>query len=112
MPNVAMWGRALRVMPRIDKGEWDELDIVSRWLIATRSAVIVMTLTSACFAGLLAVATALVGAPGPPGMARGPWIGALLVAAGVALPGWLGVLRRRESLPPDRATHSPGERTR
>jgi 1,4-dihydroxy-2-naphthoate octaprenyltransferase len=55
MPNVAMWGRALRVMPRIDKQEWDALDLVSRWLIATRSAVIVMTFTSAAFAGLLAV---------------------------------------------------------
>ena len=55
MPNVAMWGKALTVMPRIDKQDWDGLDIVSRWLIATRSAVIVMTFTSSAFAGLLAV---------------------------------------------------------
>jgi 1,4-dihydroxy-2-naphthoate octaprenyltransferase len=55
MPDVAMWGRALRVMPRIDKEAWDRLDLVSRWLIATRSAVLVMTFTSAAFAGLLAV---------------------------------------------------------
>ena len=55
MPNIAMWGKALTKMPRIDHEEWDGLDIVSRWLIATRSAVIVMTLTSAIFAGLLAV---------------------------------------------------------
>jgi len=55
MPNVAMWGKALTVMPRIDKNDWDGLDIVSRWLIATRSAVIVMTFTSSAFAGLLAV---------------------------------------------------------
>ena len=55
MPNVAMWGKALTVMPRIDKEDWDGLDIVSRWLIATRSAVIVMTFTSSAFAGLLAV---------------------------------------------------------
>ena len=54
MPNVAMWGKAVTVMPRIDKAEWDGLDLVSRWLIATRSAVIVMTLTSAVFAGMLA----------------------------------------------------------
>ena len=53
MPNVAMWGRALSVMPRITKEDWDGLDIVSRWLIATRSAVIVMTFTSAAFAGFL-----------------------------------------------------------
>jgi 1,4-dihydroxy-2-naphthoate octaprenyltransferase len=49
-----MWGKALTVIPRITKQDWDELDIVSRWLIATRSAVIVMTLTSAAFAGILA----------------------------------------------------------
>jgi 1,4-dihydroxy-2-naphthoate octaprenyltransferase len=55
MPNVAMWSRALKVMPRIDKEEWDGLDLVSRWLIATRSAVLVMTFTSAAFAGLLAL---------------------------------------------------------
>ncbi len=54
MPNVAMWGKALTVMPRITKDDWDGLDIVSRWLIATRSAVIIMTLTSAIFAGMLA----------------------------------------------------------
>lgn len=54
MPNVAMWGKALTEMPRISKEEWDGLDLVSRWLIATRSAVIIMTFTSAAFAGVLA----------------------------------------------------------
>lgn len=54
MPDVAMWGKALSAMPRISKAEWDGLDLVSRWLIATRSAVIVMTFTSAAFAGVLA----------------------------------------------------------
>lgn len=58
MPDVAMWGRALRAMPRIDKAEWDRLDWVARWLIATRSAVIVMTFTSAAFAGVLALKAA------------------------------------------------------
>lgn len=52
--NVAMWGRALSVIPRVSKDEWDDLDIVSRWLIATRSAVIVMTVISSGIAGLLA----------------------------------------------------------
>jgi 1,4-dihydroxy-2-naphthoate octaprenyltransferase len=55
MLNVAMWGRALRVIPRISKEEWADLDLVSRWLIATRSAVLVMTAISAVIAGLLAV---------------------------------------------------------
>jgi 1,4-dihydroxy-2-naphthoate octaprenyltransferase len=50
-----MWGRALRVMPRLDKQQWDALDAVSRWLVATRSAVLVMTFTSAAFAGILAL---------------------------------------------------------
>ena len=54
MPNVAMWGKALTAMPRITKEDWDGLDLVSRWLIATRSAVIIMTFTSAAFAGVLA----------------------------------------------------------
>lgn len=52
--NVRMWGQALRVMPRISKQEWDALDVISRWLIASRAAVLVMTLVSAAFGGLLA----------------------------------------------------------
>lgn len=54
MINVAMWGKALTAVPRITKEDWDGLDIISRWLIATRSAVTIMTFTSAAFAGLLA----------------------------------------------------------
>jgi 1,4-dihydroxy-2-naphthoate octaprenyltransferase len=52
--NVAMWGKALQVIPRVDKKEWDELDFVARWLIATRFTVAVMTFISASIAGLLA----------------------------------------------------------
>lgn len=52
--NFSMWGKALRIIPRISKEEWDELDIVSRWLIATRAAVFVMTATSCAVGGLLA----------------------------------------------------------
>jgi 1,4-dihydroxy-2-naphthoate octaprenyltransferase len=58
MPNVAMWRQALTVMPRITKEQWDGLDLVSRWLVASRSAVIVMTFTSAAFAGALAIKAA------------------------------------------------------
>lgn len=53
--NVAMWAKAVTVIPRVSKEEWSTLDIVSRWLIATRSAVLVMTFNSAAIAGLLAV---------------------------------------------------------
>ncbi|MBI4517628.1 MAG: prenyltransferase [Deltaproteobacteria bacterium] len=52
--NVSMWARAVNVIPRVSKQEWDGLDVISRWLIATRSAVLVMTLISAMIAGLLA----------------------------------------------------------
>ncbi len=52
--SVAMWAKAVRVIPRVDKTEWEQLDVISRWLIATRSAVLVMTLNSAVLAGLLA----------------------------------------------------------
>jgi 1,4-dihydroxy-2-naphthoate octaprenyltransferase len=50
-----MWGKALRIIPRLDKQEWDSLDVVSRWLVATRAAVLIMTFISAAIAGLLAV---------------------------------------------------------
>ncbi len=52
--NIAMWRNALRVIPRISKAEWEELDIVSKWLIATRAAVLVMTFLSAALAGMFA----------------------------------------------------------
>lgn len=52
--NVAMWLQALRVIPRISTEEWARLDIVSRWLIAGRGAVLVITFISAGVGGLLA----------------------------------------------------------
>jgi 1,4-dihydroxy-2-naphthoate polyprenyltransferase len=53
--NVSMWGKALRGIPRLDKTEWNGLDVISRWLIATRAAVLVMTFLSAAIAGILAI---------------------------------------------------------
>jgi 1,4-dihydroxy-2-naphthoate polyprenyltransferase len=52
--NVAMWLKALRVIPRIDQEEWSHLDIISKWLISTRAAVLIMTFLSAAIAGILA----------------------------------------------------------
>jgi 1,4-dihydroxy-2-naphthoate polyprenyltransferase len=52
--NVAMWLKALQIIPRISKDEWLKLDIISRWLISTRAAVLIMTFISAAIAGLLA----------------------------------------------------------
>ena len=52
--NFAMWKKALTVIPNVSKDEWDKLDIVSKWLIATRAAVLLMTFTSGILAGLFA----------------------------------------------------------
>jgi len=48
------WLQALRTIPRVDLSQWAALDGVARWLIATRAAVLVLTLVSAIIAGLLA----------------------------------------------------------
>ena len=53
--NVAMWWKALRIIPRIDRAEWQTLDIISRWLISTRAAVLLMTFISAAIPGFLAL---------------------------------------------------------
>ena len=52
--DFAMWRKALNVIPDVTKDEWARLDIVSRWLISTRAAVLVMTFISAALAGLFA----------------------------------------------------------
>lgn len=53
--NFAMWKRALSTLVKIDdKQEWNQLDVVSKWLIATRSAVTTVTLYSCVIAGFLA----------------------------------------------------------
>ena len=53
--NIQMWRKALQIIPRISKEEWDELDLISRWLIATRAAVLVTTFLAAAFAGIFAI---------------------------------------------------------
>jgi 1,4-dihydroxy-2-naphthoate octaprenyltransferase len=53
--NFAMWKKASWTLVKMDsKEEWDALDVVSKWLIATRSAVTVVTIYSGIIAGLLA----------------------------------------------------------
>ena len=52
--NFAMWQKALNVIPEVSKEEWDQLDLVSRWLISTRAAVLIMTFLSAALAGIFA----------------------------------------------------------
>ncbi len=53
--NVRMWVKALQVIPRIEREEWQRLDVISKWLISTRAAVLIMTFISAAIAGLLAL---------------------------------------------------------
>ncbi len=50
-----MWGKALRIIPRVSKTEWKALDPIAKWLIATRSAVFLMTVFSAIIGGLLTI---------------------------------------------------------
>jgi len=50
-----MWGHALWNLVKMEsKEEWDRLDVISKWLIATRSAVTMVTVYSCIIAGLLA----------------------------------------------------------
>ncbi len=49
-----MWVRALRGTARLDKVEWAHQGLFTRWLIASRSQVLIMTLISGAIAGLLA----------------------------------------------------------
>jgi len=52
--NTKMWIKALQIIPRISKEEWQKLDVISKWLIITRAAVLIMTFLSAAIAGILA----------------------------------------------------------
>ena len=52
---IAMWRKSLAGLIRMDdKREWDALDVLSKWFIATRSAVGTITLYSGLIGGLLA----------------------------------------------------------
>ena len=53
--NVSMWRKALQIIPRISFEEWEQLDVMSKWLISTRAAVLIMTFISAAIAGILAI---------------------------------------------------------
>lgn len=53
--NFAMWRKASwQLIKMEEKKEWDELDVISKWLIATRSAVTLVTVYSSIIAGILA----------------------------------------------------------
>jgi 1,4-dihydroxy-2-naphthoate octaprenyltransferase len=52
--NITMWRKALQVIPHVSKEEWQRLDVISKWLISTRAAVLIMTFLSGAFAGIFA----------------------------------------------------------
>lgn len=52
--NVSMWMKALQIIPHVEKEEWERLDVISKWLISTRAAVLIMTFLSGAIAGILA----------------------------------------------------------
>jgi 1,4-dihydroxy-2-naphthoate polyprenyltransferase len=52
--NPSMWRKALQVIPHVSKEEWQKLDVISKWLISTRAAVLIMTFLSGAFAGIFA----------------------------------------------------------
>lgn len=53
--NFAMWRQALRIIPHVSNEEWEKLDVISKWLISTRAAVLIMTFISAAIAGIFAI---------------------------------------------------------
>jgi 1,4-dihydroxy-2-naphthoate octaprenyltransferase len=54
MKTVMMWWDALHTIPRVKNEQWLTLDVVSKWLISTRAAVLVMTLIASVIGALLA----------------------------------------------------------
>jgi 1,4-dihydroxy-2-naphthoate octaprenyltransferase len=52
--NPPMWIKALQVIPHVSNDEWKKLDLISKWLISTRAAVLIMTFLSGAFAGIFA----------------------------------------------------------
>lgn len=54
MVDPKMWGRALAGMETVSAEQWGRLDLVSRWLVVTRAAVLFMTFAAAALGGVMA----------------------------------------------------------
>jgi 1,4-dihydroxy-2-naphthoate polyprenyltransferase len=53
--NFAMWKKALSSLVKMDSAEeWNKLDVISKWLIATRSGVTIVTFYTCAIGGILA----------------------------------------------------------
>ncbi len=66
LPFYKTWMAALSGMPHLTGQQWQALGWFSRWLVASRAAVLIMTFTSAALGGILAV--------GQPGSDFGNWL--------------------------------------
>lgn len=54
MSTISFWFKTLKAIPQVSKDEWINLDVISKWLVASRSAVFIMTAISCAIGGLLA----------------------------------------------------------
>jgi 1,4-dihydroxy-2-naphthoate polyprenyltransferase len=52
--RISNWSRASQGILRLSRPEWDQLDWVTKWLVSTRAAVLIMTFLSAALAGIFA----------------------------------------------------------
>lgn len=53
--NFSMWKKAISTLVKLEtREEWNQLDVISKWLIATRSGVTTVTFYSCAIGGLLA----------------------------------------------------------
>jgi len=52
--DVKIWVAALTGIPRVNRAQWETLDLFGRWLIAIRAAVLVMTLLATIISGVFA----------------------------------------------------------
>ena len=53
-PQPRMWWKCVAGIPRVGPEQWRRLDLLSRWLIASRAGVMVITLLPCLIAGILA----------------------------------------------------------
>lgn len=58
--SEAIWIQALKTVPQIDKTCWDSLNLFTKWLVASRFSVTIMSFTSAIIGILLALSTGTV----------------------------------------------------
>ena len=53
--SEAIWVQALRTVPQVDKAQWNTFGLLTRWLIASRFSVTIMTFSSAIIGVLIAL---------------------------------------------------------